>query len=100
MAASVNLTPTGGIDKAVLESMASGTPAFVSNEAFRNYFGDLAGRLIFKYRDADDLADKIKNWFNNHDQKNASAQLIKIAKERAGVDKLIPVLVEKIASLK
>ena len=100
VAASVNLTPTGGIDKAVLESMASSTPAFVSNEAFCNYFGDLASRFIFKYRDADDLANKIQNWFNSPDQKNASTQLTKIAKERAGVDKLISVLVEKIASLK
>ncbi len=56
---SVNLTPTGGIDKAVLESMSCGVPTLVSNEAFRPIFGAYAEHLIFRYRDARDLADKI-----------------------------------------
>lgn len=56
---SVNLCPTGGIDKAVLESMSCEVPVLVSNESFIPYFGDLAQKLIFKYRDENNLADKV-----------------------------------------
>lgn len=55
----INLTPKGGVDKAVLEAMASGCIAFVSNEVFEKYFGDFRSSLIFKHGDANSLADKI-----------------------------------------
>lgn len=55
----LNMTPTGGLDKAVLEPMACGLPVIMSNEAFRPYLADLEGDLVFKYGDAEDLADKI-----------------------------------------
>ena len=61
----INLCPTGGIDKAVLEAMACGIPAIVSNESFIPYFGDLDGRLIFKYRDENDLSAKIIDLADN-----------------------------------
>ncbi len=57
---SINLCPTGGLDKVVLESMASGTPVIVSNEAFRGHFGAYANDLIFRERDGKDCAEKIK----------------------------------------
>lgn len=56
---SVNLCPTGGIDKAVLESMACGVPAIVANEAFIPYLGEYRAELLFSYRHAADLAEKI-----------------------------------------
>jgi len=56
---STNMTPTGGIDKSVLESMASQTPAIVSNEAFREYFAQYADDLIFIFKDYKDLAQKL-----------------------------------------
>ncbi len=55
----VNLAPRGGMDKAVLESFAAGRPAFVSNTAFEELFGEWASRLIFRERDHEDLARKI-----------------------------------------
>ena len=55
----VNLAPKGGIDKAVLEAIAAGCLPLVANEVFARYFGDYAGDLIFKYRDPQDLAEKI-----------------------------------------
>lgn len=55
----VNMTPTGGVDKVVLESMAARVPVLVSNRAFENYFGKYQDRLIFKEGDAKDLATKI-----------------------------------------
>jgi len=56
----INLTPTGGIDKVVLEGMAAGCLPIVSNEAFKPIFGDYADKLIFKFQDPIDLAAKIK----------------------------------------
>lgn len=54
----VNLSPTGGIDKAVLEAMASGCLVLVANHAFKPYFSD--DRLFFEHGNAEDLAQKIK----------------------------------------
>ncbi len=57
----VNLTPTGGVDKTVLESMASGVPVISSNMAFKPIFGVYADRLIFRFGDPQDLYLKIKS---------------------------------------
>lgn len=57
---SLNACPTGGVDKAVLESMAAGLPVLAANEAFRPYFGDYADTLLFTHGNAGDLARKIK----------------------------------------
>ncbi len=56
---SVNLAPRGGIDKAVLESMASGLLVLTSNEAFKKYFGEYSSELIFEYDNPIDLTGKI-----------------------------------------
>lgn len=61
---SVNMTPTGGIDKAVLESMAARTPVLTSNEAFRAYLGEYADDLIFVEGDENNLAEKIAKLFS------------------------------------
>ncbi len=55
----INLAPTGGIDKAVLEATASGLLVLISNLAFKKYFG--GQDLFFKQGNPDDLADKISN---------------------------------------
>ncbi|OYV63112.1 MAG: hypothetical protein B7X03_03150 [Parcubacteria group bacterium 21-58-10] len=49
---SVNLAPTGGLDKAVLESMAAGLLVFASNRGFSDLFGPHASALLFPERDA------------------------------------------------
>lgn len=56
---SVNMVPTGGLDKSVLEGMAAENLVLSSNEVFREYFGAYADRLMFKTGDANDLAEKI-----------------------------------------
>ena len=55
----VNLCPTGGLDKAVLEAMASGILVLVANGSFKQDFGCYADMLIFRYGDSCDLANKI-----------------------------------------
>ncbi len=96
--ATVNLTPTGGIDKAVLESMASGVPVFSSNQAFINYFDSYAEKLLFKERDADDLAYKIMALFAG-DLQTVGADLQKIAEEKADVGVLIHTISDKLTLL-
>lgn len=54
----VNLCPTGGMDKAVLESMASGVPVIVFNKTFAPLFNDFSS-LILRDLSAPELADKI-----------------------------------------
>ncbi len=55
----INLTPTGGIDKTVLESMASGALILASNQVLENLLKPYADTLLFKYADANDLAHRI-----------------------------------------
>lgn len=55
----VNLAPTGGMDKAVLESAAAGIPVFVANTAFFAFLDNLSGLLGYAHKDSDDLAQKI-----------------------------------------
>lgn len=55
----VNLCPTGGMDKVVLEAMASGILVLAANLTFQKEFGLYAGKLIFQHADPMELADKI-----------------------------------------
>ena len=47
------------MDKAVLESIASGTVALSTNRAFEGLFGDCAGHLFCNEEDPEDTANKI-----------------------------------------
>ncbi len=85
----VNMTPTGGVDKAVLEAMASGIPVLSSNEAFRDYFVEYSDILLFKERDAEDLSLKIKALFNNNDLDKIGEFLVAQAEKKASVVSLI-----------
>lgn len=101
----VNLSPTGGIDKVVLESMAAGVPAITCNEAFGSYEGvDEAPRLrLFRKGDAVDLAEKIISILSSP---SLDRQLAKTEKEfverfekMVGVCGLVRTLSEKIKAL-
>jgi len=60
---SVNLCPTGGMDKAVLESIAMGLPVVVFNKAFAPLFSE-ADYFILNNLSAPELADKIQTLLN------------------------------------
>ncbi len=86
---SVNLCPTGGLDKVVLESMAAGTPTIVSNKAFEKHFGQYKDRLIFAERNPEDCAKKIKAFIESSDQKAVAAYLQNVVKEKSSLESLI-----------
>ncbi len=56
---SVNLCPTGGLDKVVLESILCGVPAIVLNKTFAREFGKYSSELILDNDDSNELAEKI-----------------------------------------
>ncbi len=91
---SLNLTPTGGIDKSVLESMAAGCIPLVSNEAFRLVFGSYAPRLVFGFRDQLDLADKIRNLRGSPDLPAVRSFLLNKVRSDFGVEKIVGRIVE------
>ena len=86
----INACPTGGIDKAVLESMAAGVLTFVSNQVFRRYFADYADSLLFAYRNAEDLAQKIQAALMRKDVGALQAQLRASAKKQGDVSEVVP----------
>ena len=53
-----NLTPTGGLDKAVLESLSCGVPVIASNQGLRPLFGVYQDRLSVALGDVEELAEK------------------------------------------
>ena len=58
----INAVPFGGLDKVVLEAMASGVVPLTSNNAFLNVFPpEISHDLVFKINDAQDLKNKLKN---------------------------------------
>ncbi len=62
---SVNMTPSGSLDKAIIESMACELPVIVSNRAFLEIFpAALVRRQMFVEGDAEDLAFKIRDFLS------------------------------------
>jgi glycosyltransferase involved in cell wall biosynthesis len=55
----VNMTPTGSGDKVAWESMSCGRPCVLANEGFRETLGKYADRLLFRYKDPEDLANRL-----------------------------------------
>ena len=58
--AHVNLCPTGGMDKAVLEGMACGVPTLVRNQAFAALAGSSSGLQLVHRDDAAFISDQLR----------------------------------------
>src|SRR5574343_181174 len=90
----VNLAPTGGLDKAVLEAMASSLPTFVSNTAFKPYLGKYSDDLIFT--DSTDLYLKIKNAVERNKINEIGGELRGIVSDKSDLNNLIKDINKKI----
>lgn len=92
---SVNLSPTGGMDKAVLESMSAGLLVFVSNQGFAKLFGSHVDALLFPERDAVACAEKIANFV----QHSEDATLVRADLEQRVQTMSVQSLIPRILSL-
>lgn len=88
----INGSPTGGLDKVVIESMATGAIPVVANEAFRSSFGEYSERLMFKTGDAGGLAERINDLLTANDKEEIRTELRKKAHDNFD----IVILVKKI----
>ena len=62
----INLAPTGGVDKVVLEGIVAGVIPIVMNKTFTNVFDKYSDILI---TDNDTLVDKVKNIYHMSNKK-------------------------------
>lgn len=92
---SVNLSPTGGVDKAILESMASSLLVLASNRAFADYFGEYKDMLLFKEGDAKDLVNKIIELKKSPDWSKVISFLLNSVKAKAGLTSLISTIIKE-----
>jgi glycosyltransferase involved in cell wall biosynthesis len=93
---SVNLCPTGGMDKAVLESLAAGRPALVANETFRAYFGpELSNQLIFAFGQPEDLAGQIEKILDS-DQVKLGEKLVMLVRRKSGLSAMITRIINEL----
>ncbi len=93
----INLCPTGGMDKAVLESMAAGVPVIALNKTFIDVFGKYSEELILKEPKAEDLAEKIISQMQAGLEKRASMSedLTKIVEDNFNLAKLVKKIIEE-----
>jgi len=91
---SVNLCPTGGMDKAVLESLASGVPAIAFNKIFSGILKGYEKYLILENDEAGELADKILSYINLNGKEKIIKELSDKIKADYGLEKLIKKIVD------
>jgi glycosyltransferase involved in cell wall biosynthesis len=103
-ALTVNLCPTGGLDKVVIESLASGVPALVHNRTFLPILGDAARQLFVPELDPALVADRLAALLALTAEERAALGRRLAARVRAGyslsvlVERLVAVFAEVIAA--
>lgn len=95
-ALTVNLCPTGGMDKAVLESMASGVPVMVHNSTFLPLLADERASLWSESLDPSQVADQLAHLLSLSVQDRAmlGLKLSERVRIHYGLDTLMDRLVE------
>lgn len=98
----INLCPTGGVDKAVLEAMACEKPTLACNEAFEDVFGDYSEILMFNKGDPADLANKITRilQMDENRRNELCRNMRKIVEKEHSIDHLMDKLMEVLEECK
>ncbi len=91
----VNLCPTGGMDKAVLEAMACGVSVIVLNKAFADVLGSYKDDLILINKSKIELAEKIKKIIalSQEQRKKIGKELRQVVIKEHSLDNLIKKIV-------
>ncbi len=90
----INLCPTGGLDKAVLEAMASGLPVLVANAGFTGYLSVYKDKLLFSYKDPYNLAGKLEQVLQLNDVVDMRTALLDMVNKKTGVGSIIDSIVQ------
>lgn len=85
-AVTVNLCPTGGADKAVLESMATGVPVLVHNQTFLPLLGEDTPSLWCESLDPDQLAGQLAEMLSQSSEQREALGLRLRERVRADYD--------------
>lgn len=97
----VNMSPTGFGDKVVWEAMSCGKPSLVANEGFRDTLGIYGAALIYRYGDANSLAERL-HWIlglSQHERRQIGDYLRKQVVSVHGIARLADRLVAVFDSL-
>ena len=93
---SVNMSPTGGWDKVVIESLMAYCPVFASNLALKPVFGVYNDQFLFEYQNPQDLAYKIESFLALGNREEIVKNLHNHAVAEYDVKNLIKKIVGKI----
>lgn len=88
----VNLCPTGGMDKVVLEALGAGLPVVVANHVFKDVLGEYSDLLMFEHGNHIDCAKKINNVLQIPQKETMAQNLQKKVRDKFSVK----ILIEKI----
>ncbi|OJI07253.1 MAG: hypothetical protein COX02_01740 [Candidatus Vogelbacteria bacterium CG22_combo_CG10-13_8_21_14_all_37_9] len=92
----VNLSPTGGLDKAVLESLACGVPVLTSNQAFRGYLAPYQAELLLTDWAENQLAIQIQSLMMRTDRETIGTTLQNTVRIKADLGQLIKTIATKL----
>lgn len=95
---SVNMSPKGGWDKVVIESIMAQCPVFASNLALRPVFGEYSDKSLFEYKNPLDLANKVGTFLITSDRETIIKNLNNHAVAEYDFKNLIKKIVEKLSS--
>jgi len=85
----LNIVPTGGLDKTVIEAMAAGRLIVSTNEGFRQCFAPFDELLIPQKKDGKAIADTILRIVEYNKKDAVTVHLKKVARERFTIEALI-----------
>jgi len=91
---SVNMSPKGGWDKVVIESLMAYCPVFASNMALKPVFGIDGDIFLFEYKNPQDLAYKIESFLALKNKE----EIIKILHDHAVAEYDFKNLIKKIVN--
>jgi len=95
----VNMQAKGGVGKAVLEAMACGMPCVLCTSAFNGQLGDFVSEVIFREKDAEDLAQKLVNVLDmGLERRRELSRLVRRIAAQHSVDRLMEQMVALFAA--